>query len=242
MKNVSAPAAVLALAMGLSACASVPATPVPQDDLPQSLQPHAPEVFTPPPGAFVLLNPEVPLGEAAVWSGSGSVAEACRAPAGSGRTEPTSCLAESLKAAGAGSPAVSASEWLSTSGDPGYLSGWRREGPIGIAVVTRPLRANTNVETVLVPPTGAPFFIDEAPAVGFENNAVWSGFKAQNPNAFPVPPLELVASERHLLGWRLVYGVPLRDCRACEDVGRMLIAYDFDSSGGFKQRVPLSID
>lgn len=169
-------------------------------------------------------------------------ADACRAPEGSGRTEPNLCLAEGLKAAGAAQPAVLAAEWLSTKGDPGYLSGWRREGSIGIATVTRPLRANTNTETLLVPPTGAALFIDEAPAIGFETDAIWTGFKAKRPDAFPVPPLELVASERHLLGWRLVYGVPLRDCRACEDAGRMLIAYDFDSSGGFKERRLLSID
>ncbi|MDD2867182.1 hypothetical protein [Neomegalonema sp.] len=242
MKPVLASAAGLALALGLAACASIPATPVPQDDLPESLRPYAPEVFVPPPGAFVLLNPDVPLGEAAVWRGSASAADPCRAPAGSGRTEPTTCLVEGLQAAGAASPAVAAARWLSTRGDPGYLSGWRREGPVGIATVTRPLRANTNVETVLVPPGGEALFIDEAPALGFETDAIWTGFKAKQPNAFPVPPFELVASERHLLGWRLAYGVPLRDCRACADAGRMLVAYDFDSSGRFKERRLLSID
>lgn len=241
MKSHLAPgAALLALTLGLAACGSVRTTPVPQDDLPENRGYSAPAPFVAPPGAFVLLNADVPLGEAAVWSGGGLALEACRQPPGAGQASPASCLAQGMEASGASGPAVAAARWLSEAGDPGWLSGWRREGPIAIATVTRPFRANTNTETLLVPPMGEVVAVDDAPVLGFETDPNWSGFKAKNPNAFPVAPSELIASERHLTGWRLIYGAPLRDCRACADLGRMMTAYDFDSSGAYKGRSLLS--
>lgn len=242
MKSLSACAA-LVLSLGLSAC-GVSRTPVPQtpaEDLPRSLQPIPVQTFTPPPGAFVTINPDVPLGEGAVWRAEPAL-EPCRGPVGSSpaRPVPADCLAEALREAGAPGPAVQASRWLSADGDPGWLTGWRREGPLAVAEVTRPFRANTNTEIALVPTSGAAIFPDDAPVVGFENDPVWSGFRAKHPNAFPVGPSALIASERHLTGWRLVYGAPLRDCRACDDLGRLMTAYDFDSRGVFTGRSLLS--
>lgn len=237
MTSILTPAACLALALGLSACGSIRATPVPQDDLPGIRGPVAAAPFVAPPGALVLINPEIPLGEAAIWRPETSAAlDLCRDSAAVGQASPADCLAEGMTAAGASWPAIEAARWLSASGDPGWLSGWRREGPVAIATVTRPFRANVNEETLIAPPTGEIVVIDDAPALGFEDDPNWSGFRARHPNAFPVTPSELVLSERHSTGWRMVYGVPLRDCRACADLGRLMVVYDFDSRGAFVGR------
>lgn len=242
ISRIPASRAVLAAAsvavIALAGCASVPMTPVPQDDLPRSLQPVEAVAFTPPPGAFVTINPEVLLGPAAVWTGA-PILEGCRgAPAlTSGQAKPADCLAEGMAAAGAAPAAAMAARWLSAEdGDPGYLAGWRQEGPVAVATVERPFRANANTETLLIPTSGPAIAIDAAPFAGFERDAHLSGFRARHPNAFPVAPSELILSERHLTGWRLTYGLPLRDCRACADLGRMLTTYDFDSQGVFTGR------
>jgi hypothetical protein len=94
------------------------------------------------------------LGPDAVWNGEGL--DGCR------RNETQAalrqCVSDRMRAAGVSAAGIA---FAARGGvDLGYVSGWRQAGPVGIAAVTYPFRANTNAGTALIPSEGDPILVD----------------------------------------------------------------------------------
>lgn len=164
------------------------------------------------------------LDQTAVWNGS---VEACR---NDQSTPVEACLIKTMIDAKAGTQAVAAATMLQTSGNPGYVSAFRREGKVGIAKVTYPFRANTNEGILLVPTTGHPITVD-TPREGLKENPDYQALLKKHPGASPFAPATLSRVEPLGSGQRFIFSTPLRTCHACETVGVQEIPYDFDSNG-----------
>ena len=95
------------------------------------------------------------LGPEAVWSGAGL--DACRAKAGPAIGD---CLLEQMRKGGASASAVAFTQRLIAAESPGFVSAWKQAGPVGIATIAYPFRANTNQGTMLVPASGDPIDVD----------------------------------------------------------------------------------
>ncbi len=80
------------------------------------------------------------LGPEAVWSGAG--VDGCRAKADARGID--DCLLDQMRKGGASAGSIAFAQRLIAADSPGYVSGWRQAGPVGIATVAYPFRANTN--------------------------------------------------------------------------------------------------
>ena len=87
------------------------------------------------------------LGPEAVWSGAGL--DMCRGKADAHVAD--DCLLDQMRRSGASAGSIAFTKRLIAADSPGYVAGWRQAGPVGIATVTYPFRANTNSGTMLVP-------------------------------------------------------------------------------------------
>ncbi|MCL7715185.1 hypothetical protein [Stenotrophomonas mori] len=173
----------------------------------------------------------------AVWDGA---TDACRSD-----DPPTGrdCVVEAMRAAGATPAAIAAAQRLADRDDPGYVSAWDDRSGVGVATLEFPLRANTNEGTWLVDADGRTLDVDEdvlPDSARTETSA--KAFFDRHPEAAPVAPAEAAGTAPLSEGGvRLLYSSPLRDCRACEDAGKVTIGYDFDAQRRFigKQVVEL---
>lgn len=172
------------------------------------------------------------IDERAVWRDSG-VFELCRS-----EDEALSldgCMVDVLHRAKAPDEVIEAVETLSAEGDAGFVSGFRREGLIGVAQVTYPFRPNTNQGTLLVASDGTTIDVDRAIlSEEDQHRADYSAFLAAHPGVMPFPPASLTRSERlNGGGEQLRFDTALRGCHACEIDGWLSVAYDFDAAGRF---------
>ncbi|WP_419826780.1 hypothetical protein [Sphingomonas sp.] len=175
--------------------------------------------------------PRVPgsdtLGPAAAWDGDG--VEACRARG----AKPAECLIARMRMAGATPASIAFSRRLAARGDAGYISAWRQAGPVGIATVTYPFRANTNETVTLVPHTGNTIALEAwQPAAADRARPDWQAFARAHPDASAWAPGEVVApkvtdGQPVTIRWR----VPMQACHACARVGDVTLAYRFDANG-----------
>ncbi|MDB5736391.1 MAG: hypothetical protein JWO65_59 [Sphingomonas bacterium] len=182
--------------------------------------------YAPPASAI----PVPPLGADAVWSTTDL--DACRAKPGA--TSIDACLVATMKRTGATPASIAFTQRLIAKNMTGYISGWKQAGPIGIATITYPFRANTNEGTVLIPVGGDPIDVD-AYQLGSADKARadYRAAQAVHPNAFPVPPGEVTIGKGPSGSLRILVTTPTADCHACAPNGSVVVGYDFDPAGHF---------
>ncbi|HET8612699.1 MAG TPA: hypothetical protein VFL92_08030 [Sphingomonas sp.] len=180
--------------------------------------------YAPPAG-----DPAVKLGRRDVWSGRGL--DRCRQ--GNSATAVDDCLVATMRRTGATPAAIAFTRGMIAKDDPGYVSGWRQAGPVGIATVTFPFRANTNEGTMLVPSAGAPIMVDEYKLSAADKaRPDYRAVMKRHPDAWPVAPAEVSAP-------KVAPGKPfvilartrLSTCHACASVGAITVAWRFDAQG-----------
>jgi len=157
------------------------------------------------------------------------------------------CLISKLQNAGAPESAIAFTKWLDEygHGDFGWLTRYRKTGgPVGIAYVEYPIRANENQGWLFVnvnsePPVIDPDTLAGLPETDMERNATYAALKQASPNVslFPGdrsesagPRIEQLNGNqmRIIVNYRLVQG-----CHACARVGIARFAFDFSEDGRF---------
>jgi hypothetical protein len=187
-------------------------------------------------------DPFPKIGPEAVWKGDEkrlmeALNEECR------DQEPGmigECLYDVLEEEGASPEAL---DFVRRIDNDGYLSGYRQAGPVGIAYVTYPFRANENHGYLLVNGDPPAINVDDLslidretlerdPTYGklkrrFPDIMFWGGNRQEKENilkeALPEDGVRLAFIYRFLKG-----------CRACQVLGNAWIAFDFDKDGTFK--------
>jgi hypothetical protein len=169
------------------------------------------------------------LGPDAVWSGDG--VDACRQ--GNAKLV-DDCLVGAMRRSGASAGAVAFTQKLIASDNPGYVSGWKQAGPVGIATITYPFRANTNEGAVLVPVAGDPIDADAYQLSAADKaRADYKAAMADHPDAFLVPPGTISTEPSADGGLRVLVTTPTAVCHACQPGASIIVGYDFDASGHF---------
>ena len=169
------------------------------------------------------------LGPDAVWSGQGI--DACR----KGEAKAIdACLIDQMKKNGASAASIAFTQKLIAADSPGYVSGWRQAGRVGIATVTYPFRANTNSGTWLAPVAGDSIDVDAYQlTAGDKLRADYKAAMADNPSAFPVPPGTISFDKTPAGNLRVLVTTPTATCRACAPGASIIVGYDFDAAGHF---------
>lgn len=169
------------------------------------------------------------LGPDAVWSGQG--VDACRK--GEAKAVDT-CLIDQMRKGGASAASIAFTRKLIAADSPGYVSGWKQAGPVGIATVTYPFRANTNSGTWLVPVAGDPIDVDAYQLTADDKaRADYRAAMADNPDAFPVPPGTISLGKAPTGNLRVLVTTPTAVCHACAPGASIVVGYDFDAAGHF---------
>lgn len=146
------------------------------------------------------------------------------------RASRENCLIDRIKMSGGTPAAQAAVHYLGAKYESGYVSGWQQKGPVGIATITWPFRANDNTGTLLIPSSGDAIDVDNIPN-GLADNAVWQTFLSAHPDSMPFPPAEMQKAQSTAKGVRLVFAQPIKNCHACETQGYLRVAYNFDANG-----------
>jgi hypothetical protein len=169
------------------------------------------------------------LGPDAVWSGQG--VDACRKADAKAMD---ACLIDRMRKSGASAASIAFTQNLIAADSPGYVSGWRQAGPVGIASVTYPYRANTNSGTWLVPAAGDPIDVDAYQlTAGDRQRADYKAAMADSPDAFPVPPGTVTLDRTPAGNLRVLVTTPTAVCHACAPGASIVVGYDFDAAGHF---------
>ncbi len=149
------------------------------------------------------------------------------------------CLVGVMEQEGASPEAV---RFTGTMGNEAWLRSFRETGKVDIAYVTYPFRANENQGILLV--NGDPPRIDVDGAgipaeEELKNDPVYQGLVERYP-AVSIWPGDRFGTETPVSeslaggGSRFHVGYVLRNgCRACEEIGSALFAFDFDAAGKF---------
>jgi len=170
------------------------------------------------------------LGPDAVWTGTGL--DACRARADAHAID--DCLLDQMRKGGASAGSIAFTQRLIAADSPGYVSAWKQAGPIGIATVAYPFRANTNQGSWLVPSAGDPIDVDAYQlSAGDKQRADYKAVIADNPDAFPVPPGTIALGRTPAGNVRILVTTPTAVCHACAPGASIVVGYDFDAEGHF---------
>jgi len=180
-----------------------------------------------------------PVGPAAIWPDAEKKARQIVKECSSKRAPDFGeCFVSFMQKHGASSQAVS---FAKLTDNTGYLRAFRKVGPVDIAYVAYPFRANTNYGYLLV--NGDPPMVDvdnlklqkeqlaRDPAYAklvqrFPNAEVWpeDRFSTESP----------VAERLQDGGQRFIVVYRITDlCRACKELGKARFGFDFDTNGKF---------
>lgn len=149
------------------------------------------------------------------------------------------CFMNEVKNTGT-AEALKAAQYLAEKGETGYISAYRKEGPVGIADIEYPFRANTNSGTLLVPSEGQPIDIDDI-TNALKTFPAWQDFQKQHPDAAPWPPGTLSKKQQTNDGLDFVFSYPVQTCHACEKLGSLSISYKFTPDGKFMESKAIEI-
>jgi hypothetical protein len=159
------------------------------------------------------------------------------------------CFINQMAAAGAPADALSFTRMLfqQSDGQVGIMSAFKSVGPVDVAQVLYPLRANDNYSQLLV--NGDPSILDvddlqKLDRKAMEQNALFQSVKQKYPQAdiwpgdrsgnAPWPRVDSLPDG----GKRFVVMYPLiNGCHACEHVGTARFGWVFDAKGKFLQTV-----
>jgi hypothetical protein len=151
------------------------------------------------------------------------------------------CFAEEMKKAGASAAAVEFSRQL---GEPGFVRDFRAAGPVDIAYVLYPYRANENQSWVIVNGTPPAIDVDNSKLVtiaarALKNNASYAGLAKAHPDLSPwpgdrysteIPDVEMGANG----GVHIIVNYRLREkCHSCAVLGHAWYSFEFDAKGIF---------
>src|SRR5664280_1915464 len=138
------------------------------------------------------------------------------------------CFIAQMSKAGAPAAAVAFTQMLyqQSGGDVGIMSGFNPVGPVDVAWIVYPLRANTNNGLLLV--NGSPRIVNAEDLKNqFPQVGVWPGDRDGTtwPNTQQGPNNGL----QFILGYPLING-----CPACAHAGTALFTWNFDAQGKFQ--------
>jgi hypothetical protein len=151
------------------------------------------------------------------------------------------CFAEEMKKAGATPAAVEFSKQL---GEPGFVRDFRAAGPVDIAYVFYPYRANENQSWLIVNGTPPIIDVDNSKLVtiaarALKNNARYAGLARAHPDLSPwpgdrysteIPDIEMGANG----GVHIIVNYRLREkCHSCAVLGHAWYSFEFDAKGIF---------
>jgi len=174
-----------------------------------------------------------PVGPKAVWEALMGVMGNLHDECGSKTVPDVSvCLPEFMRKAGASAQALAFTKRLKGEG---FLRRFDAAGPVGVAYVHYPFRANANDGVLLV--NGRPATVDVSdPALlkPLEKDPRVETIRVAEPQSTiwatdPGGPTTLMRGE----GRRFVFSFPMRTCHACENLAVARVAYDFDKDGKF---------
>lgn len=185
--------------------------------------------YAPPTGAAPA-KMSAALGPEAVWSGAGL--DTCRVRTGAQTVD--DCLVGQMRKGGASAGSIAFTQRLIAADSPGYVSGWKQAGPVGIATVAYPFRANTNQGSWLVPASGDPIDVDAYQlTAGDKGRADYKAMIVDHPDAFPVPPGSIALDKTPAGNLRVLVTTPTAVCHACAPAASIVVGYDFDAAGHF---------
>jgi hypothetical protein len=151
------------------------------------------------------------------------------------------CFAEEMKKAGASDAAVTFSRQL---GEPGFVRDFRAAGPVDIAYVLYPYRANENQSWLIVNGTPPVIDVDNSKLVtiaarALKNNASFAALAKAHPDLSPwpsdrysteIPDVEMGANG----GVHIIVNYRLREkCHSCAVLGHAWYSFEFDAKGIF---------
>jgi len=148
------------------------------------------------------------------------------------------CFVSFMQKHGASPQAVA---FAKLTDNTGYLRAFRKVGPVDIAYVEYPFRANTNYGYLLV--NGDPPIVDvddlKLIKEALVKDSAYAKLLLRYPNAATWPEdrfsTELPIVERlENGGQRFIVPYRITDlCRACKELGRAKLTFDFDANGKF---------
>src|ERR1700730_13199352 len=151
------------------------------------------------------------------------------------------CFAREMKKAKATLAAVEFSKQL---GEPGFVRDFKVAGPVDIAYVLYPYRANENQSWLIVNGTPPVVDVDNSKLVmiaarALKNNATYAGLAKAHPDASPwpgdrysteTPDVEMGANG----GVHIIVNYRLREkCHSCAVLGHAWYSFEFDAKGIF---------
>jgi hypothetical protein len=154
------------------------------------------------------------------------------------------CFLTEMRVSGASPDAVSFSRQLNenTKGLIGFLHDFREAGGVDVGYVEYVFRANENLACYLVNGIPALIDVDDTKILetnGLERNIRYAAIKARYPKISIWPSdrsttMYLIARELSTGGKRFIVSYWLQNgCHACERIGSVQFAFDFDTSGKF---------
>lgn len=154
------------------------------------------------------------------------------------------CLLRKMRENGAKHHAVAFTAWFYATpyGDSAYITALSKPqyGPVELATLTYPGRANNNDAFLFVngtnPPVTDPNAIFAPAAQPWKHDAAYKAIRSAHANAFVYPQLAFVSlTRRDGGGQRFVLAAPILDgCHACARLGTVEIAYEFGNLGAPK--------
>ena len=154
------------------------------------------------------------------------------------------CFIAQMSKAGAPAAAVAFTKMLyqKSEGDVGILSGFHPVGPVDVAWIVYPLRANTNNGLLLV--NGSPRIVNAEDLKLLDQKGMEQSFQFQDlQNQFP--KVGVWPGDRDGTTWpntqtgpnnglQFILGYPLTNgCHACAHAGTALFTWNFDAEGKF---------
>jgi hypothetical protein len=151
------------------------------------------------------------------------------------------CFAGEMKKAGASPAAVEFSKQL---GEPGFVRDFRAAGPVDIAYVLYPYRANENQSWVIVNGNPSAIDVDNSKLVtiaahALKNNAAYNGLSKAHADLSPWPgdrySTEIPDVEMGVKGGvHIIVNYRLREkCHSCAVLGHAWYSFEFDAKGIF---------
>ena len=154
------------------------------------------------------------------------------------------CFLDQMANSGAPGPAVafSLSLFRESNGDVGIMTDFHKVGPVDIARVMYPLRANDNYGLLLVNGDPAILNVDDLKKLDraameqnpffqaikqkYSGTDIWPGDRSGTmwPQVKPTPE----GGQQFIIGYPLLNG-----CHACQHTGLALFSWDFDAKGKF---------